>query len=111
MSTVAATRAASQTDLADQTRVRLDEMLASGTTTCEIKSGYGLSLESELKILRSVAELGQKHDMRLNRDAALALEIHRVEDLGLHLTRLQRAGHLEKSICERGLAVVDMGND
>jgi len=65
VSTVAATRAASQTDLADQTRVRLDEMLASGTTTCEIKSGYGLSLESELKILRSVAELGQKHDMEI----------------------------------------------
>lgn len=61
VSTVAATRAASQAELADATRVRLDEMLACGTTTCEIKSGYGLSLESELKILRSIAELNHNH--------------------------------------------------
>jgi imidazolonepropionase len=61
VSTVAATRAVSEPDLIDQTCVRLDEMLACGTTTCEIKSGYGLSLESELKILRAVASLAGEH--------------------------------------------------
>lgn len=65
VSTVAATRAASQAELVDQTRARLDEMLACGTTTCEIKSGYGLSLEPELKILRSIAELAREHAIEI----------------------------------------------
>ena len=65
VSTVAATRAASQADLVDQTRVRLDEMLACGTTTCEIKSGYGLTLESELKMLRAIALLAQEHAIEI----------------------------------------------
>ena len=42
LSTVRATRAASEAELAAQTRARLAEMLAAGTTTCEAKSGYGL---------------------------------------------------------------------
>jgi imidazolonepropionase len=57
LSTVAATRAASQTALVDAARPRLQEMLAAGTTTVEIKSGYGLDLESELKMLRAIAQL------------------------------------------------------
>src|SRR5262249_49398828 len=61
VSTVAATRAATETDLVDETRARLDEMLACGTTTCEIKSGYGLTVESELKILRAIARLRREH--------------------------------------------------
>ena len=52
--TVAMTRAASEADLADAARPRLDEMLAAGTTTCEIKSGYGLTTESELTQLRAI---------------------------------------------------------
>src|SRR6266508_3527379 len=63
VSTVAATRAASEEDLVAQTRVRLDEMLACGTTTCEIKSGYGLTVESELKMLRAVATLVSTHPL------------------------------------------------
>ena len=58
LSTVRATRAASEAVLADQTRVRLAEMLASGTTTCEAKSGYGLDTESELRMLRVIGALG-----------------------------------------------------
>ena len=61
LSTVAATRVATEAELAAETRVRLDEMLACGTTTCEIKSGYGLTVESELKILRAVARLSAEH--------------------------------------------------
>ena len=49
--------------------------------------------------------------MRLDRDAALALEIHAVEHLRLHLARLQRAGHLEKTVGQRRLAVVDVRDD
>ena len=65
VSTVAATRAASEIELFDQTRIRLDEMLACGTTTCEIKSGYGLSLESELKILRAIRTLAESHPVEI----------------------------------------------
>lgn len=61
LSTVAATRAATEADLVRQTRTRLDEMLACGTTTCEIKSGYGLNVESELRILRALASLAGNH--------------------------------------------------
>jgi imidazolonepropionase len=75
VSTVAATRSASETELIDQTRVRLDEMLACGTTTCEIKSGYGLTLESELKILRAIARLSREHPLEI---AATFLGAHEV---------------------------------
>ena len=55
--TVAATRAASEDDLVSVARQRLDEMAACGTTTCEVKSGYGLTLESELRQLRAIRRL------------------------------------------------------
>jgi imidazolonepropionase len=61
VSTVAATRAASEDALVEGARVRLDEMLACGTTTCEIKSGYGLDLESELKLLRAIRRANDEH--------------------------------------------------
>ena len=61
VSTVTATRAASEDNLIAETRPRLDRMLACGTTTCEIKSGYGLDLESELKMLRAIARIGESH--------------------------------------------------
>jgi imidazolonepropionase len=61
VSSVAATRAASEDDLVADSRLRLDEMLACGTTTCEIKSGYGLDVESELKMLRAIARLNREH--------------------------------------------------
>jgi len=65
VSTVEATRAATVPDLVAQTRVRLDEMLACGTTTCEIKSGYGLTLESELNMLRAIRSLGESHSIAI----------------------------------------------
>ncbi len=63
MKTVALTSAASETELADATRPRLDEMLAAGTTTCEAKSGYGLTTESELAQLRAIRHLNRSHAM------------------------------------------------
>ncbi len=59
--TVALTRAASAKELADAARHRLDEMLAAGTTTCEVKSGYGLTTESELTQLRAIHQLNRSH--------------------------------------------------
>lgn len=61
VSTVAATRAASAEALVASTRGRLDEMLACGTTTCEAKSGYGLTVESELRQLRVLRTLDAEH--------------------------------------------------
>jgi imidazolonepropionase len=58
VSTVAATRAASEDELVEAARPRLHEMLACGTTTVEIKSGYGLERRSEIKMLRAIARLG-----------------------------------------------------
>jgi imidazolonepropionase len=63
VSTVAATRQASEQTLVSGARTRLDQMLACGTTTCEIKSGYGLDLETELKLLRAIAQAAATHPM------------------------------------------------
>lgn len=59
LSTVTATRAATEDDLIAQALPRLDAMIAQGTTTVEIKSGYGLTVEDELKMLRAARRLGQ----------------------------------------------------
>ena len=59
-STVRATRAASEIELFDSARQRLLCLLRDGVTSVEIKSGYGLSLESERKILRVIRRLGEE---------------------------------------------------
>ena len=61
ISTVKNTRAASLDHLVARTRDRLDNMLACGTTTCEIKTGYGLDTATELKMLEAIAELDLTH--------------------------------------------------
>ena len=53
----------------------------------------------------------QPHRVGLDRDPALALEVHAVEDLGGHLPQLERAGQLEKAIGERRFAVIDVRDD
>ncbi len=59
LSTVTATRSAPIDELADQAQVELDRFQRFGVGTIEIKSGYGLTLESELKILTCIKELGE----------------------------------------------------
>jgi imidazolonepropionase len=59
LSTVARTRAASADELLDHGRRWLDEMLGHGTTTVEAKSGYGLDLQTELRLLEVAHELGR----------------------------------------------------
>jgi imidazolonepropionase len=59
VSTVRATRAASEAELLASALMRLDRMLAEGVTTVEVKSGYGLTIADELKMLRVARALGQ----------------------------------------------------
>ena len=60
-SSVRKLRSADQDSLLANGRRTLDRMLEFGTTTVEVKSGYGLSLESELKMLRVISELSDTH--------------------------------------------------
>ena len=59
LSTVTATRAASEDDLLAAALPRVDAMIASGTTTIEVKSGYGLTIEDELKMLRAARRIAR----------------------------------------------------
>ena len=61
ISTVRNTRAASVEELVRLGLERLDKMLALGTTSCEIKTGYGLDTETELKMLSVIEELDRSH--------------------------------------------------
>ncbi|MCX7750042.1 MAG: imidazolonepropionase, partial [Candidatus Bipolaricaulota bacterium] len=65
LTTVRATRAASEAELVDQAKPRLLRMLAQGVTTVEIKSGYGLTPEDELKMLRAVRRLAAELPLTL----------------------------------------------
>ena len=63
--TVTDTRAASEAVLVAAARPRLAEMLSFGTTTAEVKSGYGLELEAELRMLRAIRTLGSSQPVEL----------------------------------------------
>ncbi len=63
LSTVTATRAASLDDLIASALPRLDAALAEGVATVEVKSGYGLDLETELRMLRAARRLGEMRDV------------------------------------------------
>ncbi len=58
LSTVTATRSASEDDLFSQSLPRLDAILAGGAGTVEVKSGYGLDIDTELRMLRVARRLG-----------------------------------------------------
>lgn len=63
MDTVRKTRSASFEELYEKTEGFLDEMMYMGVTTCEIKSGYGLDLENEIKMLEVIKKLNEDHPM------------------------------------------------
>jgi imidazolonepropionase len=65
LSTVRATRAADEAALAAAASRRLERLLAEGVTTVEIKSGYGLDADTELRMLRVARALGASHDVRV----------------------------------------------
>ncbi len=60
-STVNATRKATKSELTKLAKQRLDNMLQHGTTTVEIKSGYGLDYDTEKKILKVIRSISKKH--------------------------------------------------
>jgi imidazolonepropionase len=65
LSTVRATRNSTVGDLVAASRARFDDMLANGTTTCEVKSGYGLTTSSELTMLRAIRAIDAQHPIDL----------------------------------------------
>lgn len=65
LSTVNATREASESDLAAESQPRLQAMINAGITTVEIKSGYGLDLENEVKMLEVAKQLGMINPVRV----------------------------------------------
>lgn len=77
LDTVRHTRQATEDELFEKSRRFLDEMLALGVTTCEIKSGYGLDLETELKQLRVIRRLQGQHPVDI---AATFLGAHAIPD-------------------------------
>jgi imidazolonepropionase len=60
LSTVRSTRAASEEKLFEEAIGRLEKMLACGTVACEIKTGYGLDTETEIKMLRVIEEVDRR---------------------------------------------------
>ena len=62
-STTNATRQATEEELAEKAAKALDEMMGFGVTTCEAKSGYGLATDHELKELRVIRDLNERHPM------------------------------------------------
>ncbi len=65
LSTVRATRDASEDELVEAALPRLDALIAEGVTTVEIKSGYGLDTENELKMLRAARRLQRERNIRV----------------------------------------------
>ena len=65
LSTVTATRNASEDELLAQSLPRLDAFLGEGVATIEIKSGYGLDIETEIKMLRVARQLGKERSVRV----------------------------------------------
>ncbi len=65
ISTMKATRAASEADLIATALPRLDALIAEGVTTVEVKSGYGLTSDAEMKMLRAARQLGKERPARI----------------------------------------------
>ncbi|UYV38621.1 imidazolonepropionase [Rhodobacteraceae bacterium D3-12] len=65
ISTVKATRAASEAELIASALPRLDAMIAEGVALIEVKSGYGLDQETELRMLRAARRLGEMRPVRI----------------------------------------------
>ncbi|HMO09286.1 MAG TPA: imidazolonepropionase [Paracoccaceae bacterium] len=65
LSTVRATRAADEAALLDHATPFARQMLAGGAATVEVKSGYGLTLGDELKVLRAARRLASRHPLRI----------------------------------------------
>lgn len=87
--TVTATRAVSLDELTSLVKNRLDRLLSLGTTTAEVKSGYGLSIEAERTSLQAITAAAAGHPVRVVRAY-----------LGAHEVPLDRRGDREAYIAE-----------
>ena len=119
LKTVQATRAASVDELVEASRPRLAEMLRAGTTTAEVKSGYGLTTESELAMLRAIARLAAEQPIELaatfmgahevppefrdNRDGYVRLLV----DEMIPAVTAERLAEWNDVFCERGVFTPD----
>jgi len=104
LSTVRATRAASLEELIEASRPRLRALMAGGATTVEIKSGYGLDIETELKMLRAAKALEESEDVRIER-TLLALHALPPEFAGRREEFVQLAtGSILPAAADAGLA-------
>ena len=65
VSTVSATRGATEADLLTDALRRVDALMAEGVTVIEIKSGYGLDIETELRMLRVARAIGERRAIRV----------------------------------------------
>ena len=116
-STVEKTRAASELDLLTQAKTHANWLLSCGTTTVEAKSGYGLTVEGELKLLRVIRQL--KKEVRLEivptflGAHAVPRELSPDEYLGVVVTEMLPRVTAEKLaefcdvFCERGYFDID----
>ena len=98
VSTMRATRAASEADLVEGALPRLDALIAEGVTTVEVKSGYGLSVADEMKSLRAARALGERRDVGVT-----------TTFLGAHALPPEWAGDADgyiASVCDEMLPVI-----
>lgn len=100
VSTVRSTRAASEDALLEQALPRVDALLAEGTTTLEIKSGYGLDLETELRMLRVAREIGKVRPVGI-----------RTTFLGAHAVPAEYKGRADAYLDEICLPALEAAHD
>ncbi|WP_439528344.1 imidazolonepropionase [Pannonibacter sp.] len=89
VSSVRSTREASESDLVASALPRLDALISEGMTAIEIKSGYGLEIETELKMLRAARRLGHERKVRV-----------RTTYLGAHAVPTEYKGRTEAYLTE-----------
>ena len=103
MDTVRKTREASFEELYEKTEGFLDEMMGLGVTTCEGKSGYGLDLETEIKLLEVLKKLNEDHPMDV---VSTFMPAHTVEEQwkGKEMEFIDRCIEMMPVIKEKNLA-------
>jgi imidazolonepropionase len=120
-STVGKTRAASEADLLTQARKHANWFLRCGTTTVETKSGYGLTIEDEFKILRVVRQLNEQVPLQIvptflgAHAVPRAMSVQEYVELVIHemLPRVAAENLAEfcDVFCERGYFEIDQSRE
>ena len=103
VSTVHATRSASEDQLVSETLPRLDALLAEGVTTIEVKSGYGLTSDDEMKMLKAAGRLAERRAVRVIRSflGAHALPPESADDADAYITLVSEV--MMPKLAEAGL--------